>query len=140
MRKRKVIAIIVVVVLAATLGVFLLTQDSGPPVVVRGNFSTMDIAEIKRAVRRQLWHEVLPNLSKQSIKAFPRMAKRAFAVRLVGVESWGTMTLNGSDKVILLARAKLSGNSGQKFYLLTNGPIGWSNYVPQLYTGPPWDK
>jgi hypothetical protein len=71
-RKRKIIIAIVLLLLGAGLVVFLLMRDSGPPVVVKGNFSAKDVADIKRAVRKQLWREAFPNFSKQSIAGFPQ--------------------------------------------------------------------
>ena len=97
MRKRKLIVITVLALTAAMLGVFLLTRDYGPAVVVQGNFSAKDVAEIKSAVRQQLWHEALPDFSMQTIRAFPQMAKRALTTHLISIEGIGSV---GSERPI----------------------------------------
>jgi hypothetical protein len=58
MRRKRVFVIVLVMLFGAGLAMFLLTRDSGPPVVVQGNFSAKDVAEIKSVVKRELWHEV----------------------------------------------------------------------------------
>ena len=63
MRRKKVIAIFALALLGAGFAYFLLTHDSSRPVVVKGNFSAKDVAEIESAVRREKWRETFPNFS-----------------------------------------------------------------------------
>lgn len=100
------------------LAVWVLTRDSGPPVVVQGNFSARDIAQIQRVVRRRLWHDALPNLSKQSLMAFPGTAKYALNTHVFRIERWNSPP--GSARALFTTNELLS--SG---YVLTNGPAGW---------------
>ena len=129
MKKRKFIIITVLSLLGAGLAVFLLTRDSGPPVVVKGNFSAKDVAEIKSAVKRELWHEAFPNFSKQSIMMFPRMAKRAFTTRVseVGTMGWP------KDAAKNDAYALLSANALGTAYFMTNGPLGWRTIGGEVF-------
>ena len=121
-RKRKVIVIVVSALFVAGLAMFLFTHDSGPPVVVHGNLSAKDVAQIKSAVRRQLWRDALPNLSEKSIMAFPKGAKRAFTIHVSEIYP---VVLSGT-KGTRAAVALFSERSWQIGYCLTNGPGGWS--------------
>ena len=122
MRKRKVIIVIVALaLLGAGLTLFLLTRDSGPPMVVQGNFSEKDVSQIKRAVRRQLWRETFPNFSVKTSKALPGMVKRALLTHVEYIQTCGVGLPNRKG-----ALAWWSENAGGTGYVLTNGPAGWS--------------
>ena len=133
MRKKKVILVIVLVFLGAGLAVFLLMRDSGPPVVVSGNLSAEDIAQIKSAVRRELWREALPNFSWAAIKSLPRSSRRVTKVRIVRISDFSF--LNGTQ----LARVEITephepGHIQMPDFIdVTNGPSGWAfhqKYIP----------
>jgi hypothetical protein len=140
MRRKRVFVIILVMLFGAGLAMFLLTRDSGPPVVVQGNFSAKDVAEIKSVVKRELWHEAFPNLSGHMIKVFPYMVKRALSGHVVRIETpaapgsgrWIGTPYGGSNLYfpppVKAERAAyvFFGRSTDTFLIVTNGPGGWS--------------
>jgi hypothetical protein len=127
-RKRKVIAMVGLVLLAAGAAVFLFTRDSGPPVVVHGDLSEKDVAQIKSAVKRELWKEAVPNFSWATLKALPRSVRWALKVRLRSIS--GPSTVNGTTE----ARVGLEGPNkpggliliSPHGFIVTNGPNGWA--------------
>ncbi len=146
MPKSKLVVIIILALLEATLGVFLLTRDSGPPVVVQGNFSAEDVAEIKSAVKLQLWREAFPNLSRRTIQRLPWAARRAVSTPVISIESvveglnvgvgeksspfrttWTSNRVTQSYFMVNRAAfACLSTNYRDSGFFLTEGPGGWS--------------
>ena len=122
MRKKKVIVIIALVLLGAGLTVFLFTRDSGLPVVVEGNLSAKDVAQIKSVVRRELWRESLPNFSQATIKALPQSIRRVRKVQVVRIScfSW----INGTQ----LARVAMTESHEPGWSQLPYGPGGWAFY------------
>jgi hypothetical protein len=122
MRKRKIIAIIAIVLFGMALTVFLLTRDTGPPVVVTGNFSVQDVAQIKGEVRRELWREVLPSFSKETIIELPRQARRAFTTHVGEIRSFNAASPGSSNKAIA---SIVVGKNYVIVYAFTNGPSGW---------------
>jgi hypothetical protein len=129
MRKRKIIVTVAtLVLLGAGLAVFLLTRDSGPPVVVHGNFSAKDVAQIKSAVRRELWRVALPDFSWATIKASPQSVRWALKVRVRSIS--GPFAVNGTRE----AQVGLKGPEKPGGFILisphgfivTNGPNGWA--------------
>ena len=127
MRRRKIIVISAVALLGAALVMFLLMRDTGPPVKVNGNFSAKDVAEIKSAVKRELWKEAFPNFSWNTIKALPRSIKRVVKVRVIRIENGWSVT--GRP----VARATIADpyyprdpDYSWLEYPVTNGPAGWT--------------
>jgi hypothetical protein len=127
MRKRKVIAIIVIGLLVAGIGVFLLTRDTGPPVVVYGNFTTKDVAQIKSAVRREVWREAFPDFSWKTIKASPRSVRWALRRHLKSIS--GPLTVNGTTGAQVRLRGPEEPGASElgspHGFIVTNGPNGW---------------
>ena len=122
MRKRKVIVITTLALLGAGVAMFLLTRDSGPPVVVKGNFSAKDVTQIKSAARKELWREAFPDFSSYTIKALPRRTKRALTTRVSEIESldWASVGSSNEAFASLVAGTNYVGN-----YVFTNDPTGW---------------
>jgi hypothetical protein len=124
-RRKEVIVIVVLALFGAGLAVFLLTRDTGPPVVVKGNFSAKDVAQIKSAVRRELWREAFPNFSWATIKASPRSVRRVTKLRIFRIT--GFTSFNGAPT----ARVQISEPDPWGAPRLaydcdfTNGPNGW---------------
>ena len=119
MRKRKIIVVVSLVLLLGGVGAMFLSRDSGPPVKVEGDLSAKDAAQIKRAVRRRLWHDVFPNFSKQTLKELPgmtRLAWTAHIIRIEGDQHRATAYFSGSGVGI---------NIWRDGYELTNGTTGW---------------
>ena len=135
-RKRKVIIIVALALLGTGIAIFLLTRDSGPPVVVEGNLSAKDVAQIKSAVRRELWKEAFPNFSWATIKALPHSVKKALRSQVAEIRTenglLNPVQYSDSNTMRYQAVAFLShtgsSNSWDEFsfiYILTNGPGGW---------------
>jgi hypothetical protein len=129
--KRKVVIIIALVLLGAGIAVFLLTRDSGLPVVVQGNLSAKDVAQIERAVRHELWREAFPNCSWATFKALPHEVKRVLKTRVTEVSRAGPLP-DGTARALARisepfdATTSNGMNSIAPGYLLTNGLTGWS--------------
>jgi hypothetical protein len=133
-RKRKVVVIIVLALLGVGLAVFLVTRDSGPPVVVHGNVSAKDVAQIKSAVRRELWRDAFPNFSWATIKALPRSMRRVQKVRIVRIS--GLTLFNGTHLAnVRIEEPHEEGRFQPPYdYDFTNGPNGWTfshKFVPE---------
>jgi hypothetical protein len=131
MRKKKVIVIVVLALLGAGMAVFLLTRDSGPPVVVKGNFSVKDVAQIKSAVRKELWKKAFPNFSIKTFKALPHEVKHLLKTRVTQVSGYvplhnGTAQALARTSETFDASTSNALNSLARTYFLTNGPNGWS--------------
>jgi hypothetical protein len=125
------IVIVGLVLLGAGIALFLLTRDSGPPVEVYGNFSARDVAQIKSAVRRELWREAFPNFSWATIKALPHEVKRVPKTHITTVSRYGPLPDGAPTALIRIsmpfdATTSNALNSIAPGYFLTNGPAGWS--------------
>jgi hypothetical protein len=137
MHKRKVIVFVILAFLGAGLAVFLLTRDSGPPVVVNGNFSAKDVAQIKSAVRRELWRAVFPNFSWETVEASPGAMKKALNSHVATIEPMGAnlpvevgesnSNLRQTSAVAIMSPTGSSNSWDElhSIYFLTNGPSGW---------------
>jgi hypothetical protein len=71
-RKKRIV--LVALVLLVMGGVLWFVTHREEEVVVRGNLSATDVAEIKRAVRSEMRREVFPNFSWSSVKGLPAAA------------------------------------------------------------------
>ena len=130
-RRKKVVIVVLLILLVAGVAAFLLVHDSGPRVVVHGNFSAKDVTQIKSAVRRELWRESFPRFSADTIEELPRRVKTALKVHVIEIST----AREGFAKRIPRnkngdAWARLSGPLEGRVYLVTNGPSGWSCVGP----------
>jgi hypothetical protein len=119
MRKKNIIIVVLLALLLGGAGVLFLSRDSGPPVQVIGNLSTKDVTQIKKTVRHRLWRDALPGFSMQTVKALPKMIKRAWTVqviRIAGDQHRATAYFSGSGHGI---------DVWVDGYELTNGTAGW---------------
>jgi hypothetical protein len=122
MRKGKVITVVAVALLGSAFAWFLVTRDNGPRISVMGNFSARDVAQIKRAVRREIWHEGFPRFSMSAIKELPDTIRRDHGTRIISI-GWRVPpsgTEGGEAYTIF------SGTGGESGCCVTNGPEGWS--------------
>lgn len=134
MRKRKIIAISAVALLGAGLVGFLLTRDAGPPVVVYGNLSAKDVAEIKSAVRRELWREAFPNFSWATVKELPRSVRRALKAHVIRITAWPQNATPGASVRIADPYGPERLGFGRSRVLgVTNGPNGWGYSGPIIF-------
>ena len=134
MRKKKVSVIVALMLFGAGLAVFLLTQDSGSPVVVHGNFSAKDVAQIKSAVKRELWREALPNFSWATINALPRSVRRVTKVRIVFISGFNLWNGTPVANVQIVEAHEPDRFQPRYDYDFTNGPKGWTfshKFVPE---------
>jgi len=128
MRKRKIIIVGLLVVLLGGAAVLFLYSDSGPTVRVIGNLSPKDVAQIKTAVRCNLWHDALPSFSWQTFTALPGAAKRAWTSHVRRIEG------NEHQATAFLGGPKLGGTNVWQGYDVTNGPAGWACIHPYTST------
>jgi hypothetical protein len=125
MRNRRIAAVIVLICLGAGVAVFLLTQDSGPSMVVQGNFSAKDVAQIKSAVRRELWREAFPNFSWNAFKGLPHGVKLAFKAHVTLIQAIASTAPNGKTDFLATLSQPFDSSGLARSYILTNGPYGW---------------
>lgn len=116
MQNRKMIGASVLVLLVAS-GIAL-WQRSEPSVV--GTLSARDVAAISRAVRAEMWREVLPDLSLATIRNLPGSIRSRWSDSILSIN----VRPDGSVEVCTgVVEAPLSGIG--KNYELRKGPKGW---------------
>jgi len=69
MNKKQNLTILVILLVLA--GIFYFVPQSKPPIIIKGNLSEKDLAEITRYINRQLRAHIIRGLSWQEILALP---------------------------------------------------------------------
>jgi hypothetical protein len=128
MRKGKIIIVVLLVMLLGGAGVMFLSRDTGPPVKIYGDLSAKDVAQIKSAARRRLWHEAFPDFSMRTFKKLPRMVRRAWVTRVTQISGY-----NGRATAYLSGPGRTNLWDG---YGVTNGPGGWAWTQNNFYIVP----
>jgi hypothetical protein len=119
--KRIILILVVLVFLAAGFWAFSRPQKV---IVVKGDVSAQEVAEIKRAVRRDMARMILPNWSWASIKAFPSQAKWYFRKHLESIEA----TRPGHAYVLITDPSEQPQLTMRYRYEVIKGTNGWKAY------------
>lgn len=118
MKKKWIILISILLLVSA--GIVWFNTGSETPIVVKGDLSAKDVAEIKRVVRHHIRQFIFTDFSWKSVKALPGNIKSYSHLKFTNIE----LSSNGLVKVSLekLLNPKQSGNP---YYQLTKGTNGW---------------
>jgi hypothetical protein len=120
-KNRKKIALVLVLILAVV-GVCWVLASRRAPMVVVGNLSQKDVAEITRAVRHQMWRNTFKRVSWKMLKELPGNVLRNATCHISGVYG------EGSSAVVLVANSKsrpptmFEAQKGEKGWMVFGGP------------------
>lgn len=120
-KNRKKIVVALVLFLAAVGVCWLLTSRRAPMVVV-GNLSQKDVAEITRAVHHQMWRNTFTRFSWKMLKELPGNVLRNATCHISGVYG------EGGSAVVLVANSKsrpptmFEAQKGEKGWMIFGGP------------------
>lgn len=106
MKRKVMIAVLVLVVMAASMVGIVYFSDGGDyPISVTGNLSTNDVKDIKAVVQHHLRKEIIPDISWSSIKGLPtavRTYSKTHVLTIISVtnvvsEQWVVVSLGFND-------------------------------------------
>jgi hypothetical protein len=100
MNKKKRIITAGILLLFAVVAGWLVVASHQPPVVVVGSLSKKDVADLTAAVRRQMWHNTLPNFTWKSLSLLPGKLLRNATCHISGIYG------DSNTAVVLLASRK----------------------------------
>lgn len=83
-KKKRVITVGILLLVAAVAG-WLIVASRQRPVEVVGSLSKKDVVELTAAVRRQMWHDTLPNFSWKSLSLLPGKLLRNATSHISGI-------------------------------------------------------
>jgi len=107
-------------------GVIFFAARRGENIIVIGNLSAADIAQIKRSVSGEMQRQIFPELSLESIMDLPGRVIDWRQTKLHSIEAL-SLTSRFSPKMVLVSIRK-SNRTNANSFLLVPGTNGWTIY------------